>query len=90
MEIGEEILEYHEYHEMEEPQDLVETLLDNESHKRKPSWAWELIQEAKRYGTLEGMHRERKRPKPYNNYVAPLSDIIEKAPSTCEEASENK
>ena len=36
------------------------------------------------------MHRERKRPKPYNNYVALLCDIINKEPSTYEEATEKK
>ena len=37
-EIGEAILEDHEYHDMEEPQDPVETLHENDSHKRKPTW----------------------------------------------------
>ena len=30
------------------------------------------------------------RPKPYNNYVAMLCDIIDNEPSTCEEVTENK
>ena len=50
MEIGEAILEDHEDHDMTEPQDLVEKILEKDSHKRKPSWAWELIQEPERYG----------------------------------------
>ena len=36
------------------------------------------------------MHRERKRPKPYNSYVALLCDIIDKEPSTYEEYLEKK
>ena len=36
------------------------------------------------------MHRERKRPNPYNNYVALLCDIIDKEPSTYEGALEKK
>ena len=75
---------------MEKPQELVETLLEKDSHKRKPAWAWELIQEIERYGDPEGMHRERKRTNPYNNYVALLCDIIDKENSTYEEASKNK
>ena len=90
MEIGEAILEYHEDHDMAEPQELVETLLEKYSHKMKPTWALELIQEVKKYGTSEGMHRESKTPNPYNNYVALLCDIIDKEPSTYEEASEKK
>ena len=87
MEIGEAIPEYHEDHDMEEPQEPVEIILKKDSHKRKPTWARELIQEAERYGAPEGMHRERKRPNPYNNYVALLCDIIDKEPSSYEEAT---
>ena len=36
------------------------------------------------------MHRERKRPKPYSNYVALLCDIIDKEPFTYEDATEKK
>ena len=28
----------HEYHDMEEPQESVETILEKDSHKRKPTW----------------------------------------------------
>ena len=75
---------------MVESQDPIETLIQKDSHKRKPTWARELIQEAERYGDPEGMHRERERTNPYNNYVALLCDIIDKEPSTYEEATENK
>ena len=47
-----------------EDHDMVEPLHEKNSHKRKPSWARELIQDAERYGALDGMHRERKRHKP--------------------------
>ena len=90
MEIGEAIAEENEYYDMEEPQEQVETLLEKESHKRKPTWAREIIREAERYGGPEGIHREIKRENPYNIYVALLCDIIDKEHSTYEEASEKK
>ena len=75
---------------MTKPQEPVETFLEKNSHNRKPTWAQELIREAGRYGAPEGIHRERKREKPYNSYVALLRDIIEKEPSTYEEAAKKK
>ena len=90
MEIGEEIPEDHEDHDMEEPQDLVEKILEKDSHKRKPTWARELIREAESYGAPEGIHRERKRANPYNSYVALLCDIIDKEPSTYGVVEEKK
>ena len=84
MEIVEAIPEDHEDHDMVEPQESIEALLEKDSNKRKPSWAWKLIQEAERYGAPEGMHRGRKRPNTCNSYVAFLCDIIEKEPSTYE------
>ena len=50
MEIGEAIQEDHEDHDMEEPQNPIETLHEKESRKRKPTWERELIQEEERYG----------------------------------------
>ena len=70
---------------MEKPQEMVETILEDDSHKRKPSWEWELIWEAESYGALEGIHRERKREKTYNSYVTLLFDIIDVEPSTYED-----
>ena len=72
---------------MTKPQESVETFLDKDSHKRKPTWGREFIQEAERYGSLEGIHRERKRENPYNSYVAMLCDIIDKENCTYEEAT---
>ena len=43
MEIGEAIPEDHEYHDMTEPQESIETFLEKDSHKRKPSLAWEFL-----------------------------------------------
>ena len=42
------------------------------------------------YRAPEGMHRERKIPKPYNNYVSLLCGIIDKEPSNYKEAAEKK
>ena len=64
MEIGEAILEDPGDHDMIEPQEPVETFLEKDSHKRKPTWERELLWEAERYGAPEGIHRERKRVKP--------------------------
>ena len=86
MEIGEVILEDPEYHDMTEPQELVETILEQDSHKRKPTWE----REAERYGAPKGLHRERKREKPYNSYVALRCDIIDIDPSTYEEDAKRK
>ena len=90
MEIGEAILEYHKDHNMVEPQELVETILEKDSHKRRPSWAQELIREVESYGAPELIHRERKRENPSYSYVALLCDIIDREPSTYEEATEKK
>ena len=64
MEIEEAIPKNHEDHDMTKPQESVETFLEKDSHKRKPTWARELIQDAERYGAPEGIHRERKRGNP--------------------------
>ena len=90
MEIGEAIPKYPEDHDMKKSQESVQTFLEMESHNRKPTWEQELLREAERYCTLEGMHRDRKRAHPYNSYVALLCDIIDKYPSTYEEATKNK
>ena len=87
MEIREAIPEDHEDHDMKKPKEPVETVLKKDSHKRKPAWAWELIQEAERYGAPERIHRKIKRENPYNSYVALLCDINDKENSTYEEAT---
>ena len=60
------------------------------SHKRKLAWAWELLQDEEIYGALDGMHRERKIPKPYNIYMVMICDIIDKEPSNYEVDVEKK
>ena len=56
------------------------------SHKRKPAWARELIQDAERYGAPERSLRESKRPRMYSSYMALLSNIIDAKTSNFEEA----
>ena len=76
--------------EMEEPQEPVDPPQEKNPHKRKPAWVREAILGAERYGAPEGIHRERKRPRPYSSYVALLCDIINKEPSNYEGVIENK
>jgi hypothetical protein len=42
----------------------------NFSHKRKPAWERELIQDGQKYGIPEGTIRQVKKPKPYSSYIA--------------------
>ena len=76
--------------EREEPQEPIDPPHEKNSYKRKPTWVQEAILYAQRYGVPEGIHRERKRPRPYSNYVALLCHIIDKEPSNYEEAIEKK
>ena len=71
-------------HDMTEPQ-MPMDLPKEVSHKRKPAWARELIQDAERYGAPEGSLRESKRPRIYSSYMALLSDIVDFEPSSFEE-----
>ena len=63
---------------MTEPQLPDELLSEIISWKRKHSWDREVIEEAKRYGVLEGTIKESKNPNPYPSYVALMCDLIEK------------
>ena len=74
---------------MTEPQMLID-LPKEVSHKRKPVWAREIIQDAERYGAPEGSLRESKRPRIYSSYMALLSDIIDVEPSSFEEPVEKQ
>ena len=76
--------------EIEESHELVDPPQENNPHKRKPAWVQEAIQGAERYGTLEEIHRERKRTRSCSSYVALLCDIIDKEPSNYEEDEEKK
>ena len=72
-------------HDMTEPQMPIDPPKEV-SHKRKPAWARELIQDAERYGVPEGSLRESERPRIYSSYMALLSDIIDAEPSSFEDA----
>ena len=56
MAIEETIPKENEDHDMAEPQEPLEPLHEKNSHKRKPAWARELLQHAKRYGAPDGMN----------------------------------
>jgi hypothetical protein len=56
------------------------------SHKRKPAWARELIQDGEMYGAPEGTMRQVKKPRPFSNYMALMCDLLEKEP-TCFEGA---
>ena len=76
--------------EIEEPYEPIGPPQEKNTHKRKPASIWEAIKGAEIYGSLEEMHRERKRTRFYSGYVSLLHDIIDKEPSNYEEAVEKK
>jgi hypothetical protein len=80
----EEILEDHDVAEFQEPPQM--TIL----HKRKPTWAIELIQDGEKYGVPEGTTRHVKKPKPFSSYMDLMCDLLEKEPTCFEEAIQKK
>jgi hypothetical protein len=62
----------------------------NISHKRKPAWARELIQDAEKYGAPEITMRQSNNPKPFSNYMALMCDLVEKEPACFEEVFQKK
>ena len=76
----EEILEYHDISEVQEPPQM--TIL----HKRKPAWARELIQDGEKYNVPQGTTRQVKRPKPLSSYTALICDPLEEEPTYFEES----
>jgi hypothetical protein len=76
----EELLEDHDIVEVQEPPHM--TIL----HKRKPSWAREIIQDREKFGVPEGTTRQVKRPKPFSSYMALMCDLLEEEPTCFEEA----
>jgi hypothetical protein len=80
----EEILEDHDIVEFQEPPQMTI------SHKRKPAWARELIQDVEKYGVPKGTTRQVKRPKPFFSYMALMCDLLEKEPPCFEEAIQKK
>jgi hypothetical protein len=80
----EEILEYHDISEVQEPPQM--TIL----HKRKPAWARELIQDGEKYGVPQGTMRQVKRPKPFSIYTDLMCDLLEEEPTCVEESIQRK
>ena len=68
----------HEDHDIKEPERPKEFPSEMISHKWRPSWAHEVIEEAKIHGVPEKTIRERKKPKSYPSYVALMCDIADK------------
>jgi hypothetical protein len=60
------------------------------SHKRKPAWARELIQDGEKYGVPEGTSRQVKRPKLFSSYTTLMCDLLEEEPTCSEEAIQRK
>jgi hypothetical protein len=73
--LDEEILEDHNVVEFQEPPQMII------SHKRKPAWARELIQDGEKYGVPEVTARHVKRPKPFSSYMVLMCDLLENEPT---------
>ena len=63
---------------MVEPQEPIETPHETISTRKRPSWARDIIQEAERYGALEGS----KRLSIHSNYIELTCNLVEEEP-TC-------
>jgi U3 small nucleolar RNA-associated protein 14 len=80
----EDIIEDHDIVESQEtPQMTI-------SHKRKTTWARELIQVGEKYGVREGAMRQVKKPKSFSSYMALMCDLLEKEPTYFEESIQKK
>jgi hypothetical protein len=80
----EETLENHDTTEVQEPPQMTF------SHKRKPAWERELIQDGEKYGVPEGTTRQVKRPKPFSSYTALMCNLLDEEPTCFEEAIQKK
>jgi hypothetical protein len=80
----EETLEDHDTTEVQEPPQMTF------SHKRKLSWARELIQDGEKYGVPEGTMRQVKRQKPFSSYTALMCNLLDEEPIGFEEAIQKK
>jgi hypothetical protein len=79
--------------EIPKDHDMIESLEPPRmtiSHKRKPAWARELIQDEEKYGTPEGTMGQSNKPKPFSSYVDLMCDIVDKEPTYFEEVVQNK
>jgi transposase InsO family protein len=81
---NEEILKDHDIVKSQEPHQMMI------SHKRKPAWARELIQDGEEYGVCKGTMRQVKKPKPFSSYMALMCDLLEKEPTCFEESIQKK
>jgi hypothetical protein len=81
---NEEIPKDHDIIEYQEPPHMTI------SHKRKPSWERELIQDGEKYGAPEGTTRQVKKPKPFSSYMDLICDLLEKEPTCFEESIQKK
>jgi hypothetical protein len=79
-----EIPEDHDIIESQEPPCMTI------SHKRKPAWVRQLIQDAENYGAPEGTMRQSKKPNPLSSYMALMCDLLEKEPTCFEEVVQKK
>jgi hypothetical protein len=59
-------------------------------HKRKLAWARDLIQDGEKYSVPQGTMRQVKRPNPFSNYMALMSDLLEEEPTYFEEVIQRK
>jgi hypothetical protein len=80
----EENIEDHDVIEVQEPPQMTF------SHKRKPAWERELIQDGEKYGVPEGTSRQVKRPKPFSSYTDLMCDLLDEEPTCFEEAIQKK
>ena len=83
----EHILEYHYMAALEIPMESPHEMI---THKRRPAWAREIIQDAEKYGAPEGTLKESKRPRPYSSYVALMCNLVDEEPTYFEEATQKK
>jgi hypothetical protein len=80
----EETLEDHDITEVQEPPQMTF------SHKRKPAWERELIQDGEKYGVPKGTTRQVKRPKPFSSYTALMCNLLDEEPTCFKEAIQKK
>ena len=75
---------------MTEPQGPEELPSEMISHKIRPGWEREVIEEVERLGVPKGTIRERMKPKPYPSYVACMCNLVDKGPMFFEEEMKKK
>jgi hypothetical protein len=78
------LLEDHDITEVQEPPQMTF------SHKRKPAWAREIIQDGEKYGVPEGTMRQVKRPKPFSSYMALMCNLLDEEPHALKRPSRRR